>query len=476
MNPMQHPDTGTDFTQIASAIPGPPAIAAASPRRTTRFLRAALGTLALALSSLPATQAREAAVAAPATAAAAAATMGPAIPIGGALRDDNAAVWSRMIELAGGPGARFVVLPTASGDPEAAARGTIAALAAHGAVGEYLPVAPELKNVDNAAAVRDPVLIAKVRAANGVFFTGGDQGRIVDTLRPGGVESPLLLAIRELQQRGGVVAGTSAGAAIMSRTMFRDPGSVITLMKGPLRPGSDFDAGLGFAQSDLFVDQHFLRRGRLGRMLALMQTHGMKLGLGVEEDSAAVLRGDQVEVLGEGGALLVDLTAATTDPKQGAFNIANARLTYLGQGDRYDLRTHVLSPSKAKLDGHLIDPQAKDFKPFYGDAPYALDFLAAGVLVQSMVRIVDGKATEARGLAFDPSPEAAAPRDLGFEFRLSRRADTLGWYDPVASADAYTLANLRLDVVPVRVAQPLFRPWLQEAPQQPDPTARRNVQ
>ena len=389
------------------------------------------------------------------------AATGPAIAIGGALRDDNSAVWSRLIDLAGGPGARFVVLATASGDPEAAARGTIAALTAHGAVAEHLRVAPELKGVDLRQAVRDPALIDKVRAANGVFFTGGDQARIVDTLRPGGVESPLLTAIRELQQRGGVVAGTSAGAAIMSRTMFRDPASVVTLLKGPLRPDQDFGAGLDFARSDLFVDQHFLRRGRLGRMLPLMHARGMTLGLGVEEDSAAILRGDQVEVLGPGGAVLVDLAEAATETKLGAFNLSNVKLTYLGHGDRYDLRTRTLTPSRAKLDGQFINPRAADFKPYYEDAPFALDVLAAGVVLESMTHIVDGRATESRGLAFDASPNAPAPRDLGFEFRFSRRSDTLGWYDPVASADAYTLANVRLDVVPVRVAQPLFGPWRQ---------------
>jgi cyanophycinase len=352
-----------------------------------------------------------------------------------------------------------VVLATASGDPEAAAKGTIAALVAHGAVAEHLPVAPQLQGVDLTEAVRDPALIAKVRAANGVFFTGGDQARIVDTLRPGGEESPLLRAIRELQQRGGVIAGTSAGAAIMSRTMFRDPANVITLMKGPLRSGQDIDAGLGFAHSDLFVDQHFLARGRIGRMLALMHARGMTLGLGVEEDGAAVLQGDQIEVLGIGGALLVDLTDAASDPKLGAFNLANARLTLLGNGDRYDLRTRTLVPSRAKLEGQRIDPRAPEFKPYNEDAPFALDVLAGGIVVDRMVRIVDGKATESRGLAFDASPDAAAPRDLGFEFRFFRRPDTLGWYDPVASADAYTIANIRLDVVPVRVAQPLFVPW-----------------
>ena len=76
-----------------------------------------------------------------------------------------------------------------------------------------------------------------------------------------------------------------------------------------------------------------------------------------------------------------------------------------------------------------------------------------------MIRIVAGRPTESRGLAFDADTRATAPRDLGFEFRFSRRDDTLGWYDPVASADDYTLANIRLDVVPVRVAQPLFRLW-----------------
>jgi cyanophycinase len=384
---------------------------------------------------------------------------GPAIAIGGALRDDNTAVYSRLIQLAGGKGARFVVLATASGDPQAAADGQVAALQAHGAIAEALPVAPELKGVDLAQAVRDPALIAKVRAASGVFFTGGDQARIVDTLRPGGVESPLLVAIRELQQRGGVVAGTSAGAAIMSRTMFRDPASVITLLKGPLRTDTDYGAGLGFAQSDLFVDQHFLARGRLGRMLPLMLSQGMKLGLGVEEDSAAVLIGEEIEVLGTGGALLVDLSEARVDPKLGAFNVSNARLTLLGDGDRFNVHARTLQPARAKLDGQRIDPGAADFKPYFTDAPFALDVLAPKVAMDRMVRIIDGSATEARGLAFDASADAPPPRDLGFEFRFRRGPHALGWYDPVASADAYTLDDIRLDVVPVKVAQPLFSPW-----------------
>jgi cyanophycinase len=245
----------------------------------------------------------------------------------------------------------------------------------------------------------------------------------------------------------------------MSRTMFRDPASVITLLKSPLRAGTDYDAGLGFAQSDLFIDQHFLARGRLGRMLPLMLSQGMRLGLGIEEDSAAVLRGDEVEVLGTGGALLVDLNEASVDADVGAFNVSNARLTLLGDGDRFNLRTRTLQPARAKLAGQRIDPRAPDFKPYFTDAPFALDVLAPKVVTDRMVRIVDGSATEARGLAFDASSDAPPPRDLGFEFRFRRGPHALGWYDPVASADAYTLDDIRLDVAPVRIAQPLFTPW-----------------
>jgi cyanophycinase len=123
------------------------------------------------------------------------------------------------------------------------------------------------------------------------------------------------------------------------------------------------------------------------------------------------------------------------------------------------VRTRTLQPARAKLEGQRIDPRAADFKPYFTDAPFALDVLAPKVVMDRMVRIIDGIPTEALGLAFDASADAPPPRDLGFEFRFRRGPHALGWYDPVASADAYTLDDIRLEVVPVKVAQPLFNPW-----------------
>jgi len=351
-----------------------------------------------------------------------------------------------------------VVFGTASGKPERAAARVVALLESHGAEAEHLPVAPNLPGVDLERAVRDPGLIARVSAARGVFFTGGAQERIVDTLQPGGRPTPLLEAIRGVLDRGGVIAGTSAGAAVMSNVMFRDAPDLLAVMKGTLRAGKEVDRGLGFVAPGLFVDQHFLRRGRLGRMLPLMQAQGLKVGLGVEENSAAILRGDDIEIVGEGGALFVDLGDAASSPAPGAFNLVGARLTYLGDGDRLDVRTRALTPSAAKRAGTRIDPRVAGFEPSLEDPPFLLDVLGEGAILRGMSFVLDGPTAEIRGLAYDARPDAQAPRDLGFEFRFYRGPDTAGWYAEMSGNDAYTIANVRLDVVPVQVARPLYKP------------------
>jgi cyanophycinase len=352
-----------------------------------------------------------------------------------------------------------VVFGTASATPTRAAQSAVAALEAHGAVAEHIAVAPRLEGIDLAQAVRDPELIARVRAARGVFFTGGAQEYIVDTLQPGGQSTPLLDAIRDVLDRDGVIAGTSAGAAVMSRVMFRDPPDPVGVMKGALRPGQDIDTGLGFAGPDLFVDQHFLRRGRLGRMLPLMQSQGLKTGIGVEENSAAILRGHEIEVVGNGGVLFVDLATATSNVQLGAFNVAGVRLTYLGDGDRLDLRSRAVTPAPAKALGTRLDPRATGFEPSLADTPFLLDVLGDGAILRGMTYALDGPQAEVRGLAFDARPEARAPRDLGFEFRFYRGADTAGWFTSGFGDEAYTVVNVRLDVRPVQVAQPLYRAW-----------------
>lgn len=385
---------------------------------------------------------------------------GPVVVIGGALREGNAPVWERLVALAGGTGARIAVLPTASDDPARAAASTVATLRRYGAEAFELPVAPRLAGSDARSAARDPRWVAQLQDADGVFFTGGEQARIVDTLAPVGEASPLLEAIRALHVRGGLVAGTSAGAAVMSRVMIRDAENVVDVLKGRMREGQELGTGLGFAGDRLIVDQHFLERGRLGRLLPVLVERGLTLGLGVPEDTATIVRGDEVEVIGSHGVLLVELDEADRAPGRKPFTLRNARLSLLGDGDRVNLRTRVVTPAARKQSGQFIDPAAAGFEPYYSGVPFYLDVLGVNTVREAMTRLLDSPAAEARGLAFD----AAAPPDdplaaLGFEFRFHKAPGTRGWYEGGGDGESYTIVGMRLDVTPVRVARPLYGAW-----------------
>ena len=384
---------------------------------------------------------------------------GTAVAIGGGLKSDNDQIYNRLIDAAGGKSARWVVLGTASENPNGSAAQVVQQFKQRGVVAVALPVSPLLKDRPVAEVVRDPALVAQVRAAQGVYFTGGAQARIVDSILPGGVPTPLLQAIWAVYRAGGVVAGTSAGAAIMSSTMFRDAPDVLGALKGQLRDGHEVDSGLGFMGTQLFVDQHFLKRGRIGRMLPLMRAKGYGLGLGVEENSAAVLKGDTVEILGR--ALVVNLADARSDPALGAFNLANIRVSLLDTGDTLRLSDGRITPAAAKGRGDVLDPAVPGYKPYYSLPPFQVDMLGDNVIATAMSQLIDASYNEVLGIAFHPRPAAGdALGALGFEFRLRKGPGSIGWTTEAGGGEDYTVRDLRLDVRPIRLAQPLYSPWV----------------
>jgi cyanophycinase len=235
---------------------------------------------------------------------------------------------------------------------------------------------------------------------------------------------------------------------------------VVNVMKGQFRDGKEVDHGLGFVGPNLFVDQHFLKRGRFGRMIPLMLSKGYKLGLGVDEDCAAVVQGDRVEVIGVSGALLVDLNDAQTNPALDVLNVTGARLTYLDGGDAYDLGTRQIQPSKRKLRGKKLDPNAPGYKPEYTTEAFYVDMLGDTIISNAMGYLIDSSLKETRGLAFDAKSVPTAPlADLGFGFRLYKGKDSVGWYSDEFGAEEYSVANLYLDITPVRMPRPLYVPW-----------------
>lgn len=128
--------------------------------------------------------------------------------------------------------------------------------------------------------------IEAIKRATGIFFTGGDQLHI--TALPGATEMDA--AIRRRCEKGAVLAGTSAGAAMMSNSMFVRGSSETNPRFGSvgLGPGMDFVRGV-------LIDTHFSQRGRMGRMMAAVAHYPQDIGLGIDEDTAILIEGDKFE-------------------------------------------------------------------------------------------------------------------------------------------------------------------------------------
>lgn len=256
---------------------------------------------------------------------------GPLVVIGGALDPGNEAIYRAILERAL-PGAPICVLPTASGQPRRSMTGYVKDFNRYGGRGAGLGVPITAGRPRRAAAAR---LLERLADCGGFFFTGGDQSRIVDVLRPGGEPSPADAMLRERWRRGAVVAGTSAGAAMMSDPMIGGGSSTDAFEHGVTAEEDELGVwvrdGMGFLESAL-VDQHCLMRGRLGRLLVAVAARSEhRRGLCVDEDTAWVVEEDEATVVGAAGVAILDLEGARPAAGRG---FRGGLLWLLGDGDR----------------------------------------------------------------------------------------------------------------------------------------------
>lgn len=185
---------------------------------------------------------------------------------------------------------------------------------------------------------------AKLADASGVFFTGGDQLRIASQIG----DTPIERAVLDLHLRGGLIAGTSAGASVMSETMLVKGSGAESHRIGDLHMAP----GLGLIR-DVIIDQHFAERGRIGRLLGAVAQNPRLLGIGIDEDTAIIVEGRRFHVVGDGAVTVVDGTCVTHS------NIAEARpeLTL----SMHDVRLHMLSAGdRFDLDLRRAEGAAKD--------------------------------------------------------------------------------------------------------------------
>ena len=250
------------------------------------------------------------------------------IPIGGAEdRSHDRLIHRRFVELSGGDGADIVVIPTAS-ELETTGNDYNRIFRDLGAASvDFLPIARRA-DCDN------PRYLEMLDSATGIFLTGGNQLRLSTIL--GG--TAVAQRIRRRNAAGAAVAGTSAGASIMSEHMIAGGDS----NSSPVEGAVSLAPGLGLTNA-VIIDQHFTQRNRLGRLLTASSYNPFLIGLGIDEDTAAFIGPDGVfEVVGSGSVTVVDAANMThssmweASPGQ-ALTLLGLKVDVMGAGCRYDL-------------------------------------------------------------------------------------------------------------------------------------------
>lgn len=190
----------------------------------------------------------------------------------------------------------------------------------------------------NRAEAQAQVATKAISGATGVFFTGGNQARLASVLRG----TALGNRVTQMYHDGVVVGGTSAGASVVSEHMV----ALGTAGETPKQRMASLAQGLGLLP-DVVVDQHFAQRGRFGRLLALVAASPSLLGMGVDEDTSAIVRDETVmEVYGRGAVFLAEADTAVTNAYAARGTdpilISGAKVHFLPSGTTFDLGSRQL--------------------------------------------------------------------------------------------------------------------------------------
>lgn len=273
--------------------------------------------------------------------------------IGGAEdRIGRSVVLKRFVKLAGGRKSHIVVIPTASGyskEVSEAYRDVFTRLRG----GEVDVVDPKTRR-----DASDPAMVELLDQATGVFLTGGSQSKLAQNI----VGTPVGIAIHRAYERGVVIAGTSAGASIMSRFMISLGEEGLT----PRQRSSQISAGLGLVEN-IIIDQHFDQRGRYGRLMSMVASSPNLLGMGIDENTAAEIRdGRAMSIIGAGSIFLIDARNAITDApdaRRGApLLVSGAVVHSLPTGSTFDLEHVELTDFVERhpdIDGAVVPAQVR---------------------------------------------------------------------------------------------------------------------
>jgi cyanophycinase len=255
---------------------------------------------------------------------------GKLVIVGGAQTSE---IVKKYVELAGGSGARIIVIPNAGSEPVRWSKVQVEEFEEFGAKADYLLFTRETAD--------DEANLKKMDWANAVFFLGGDQSDLARDM----LGTKLLSKVFDIYNSGGTVGGSSAGAAIMSEVMITgnelvnkdSTVSFVTIEKGNV----EVKTGFGFLKNAI-VDQHFLKRKRHNRTIASLIEHPNLFGIAIDESTGIIVYPDETfEVLGSYQVLVYDPIDGNNirEDKNGNLGISDMKLHVLISGDKFDMKT-----------------------------------------------------------------------------------------------------------------------------------------
>ncbi|MFH1198049.1 MAG: cyanophycinase [bacterium] len=239
----------------------------------------------------------------------------------------------KYIELAGDTDSKITIFPMASSEPLETALEEKEEFIKFGCKNV------EVINCSNNSADTDSNF-AKLENTKAIFFSGGDQARLTAAL----LGTKLFEKIKSIYFNGGVVGGTSAGAAVMSEIMITGNEIInkdsVTIFKTIQKGNVETIEGFGFLKT-VVIDQHFILRKRSNRLISVMLEHPEMIGIGIDESTAIIVKPDSTfEVFGDRTVMVVDPTEAksikTND--EGLFSVSGIKIDIMQSGETYDLK------------------------------------------------------------------------------------------------------------------------------------------
>ncbi len=251
---------------------------------------------------------------------------GTLVIVGGGTRPDE--VMDAYVHSAGGKSAVVCLIATATEDPDGAFTALKPSIDRLGGTLVNLSV----RKREDATL---PTTLEQAAKCTGFWFSGGDQNRVGDAI----VGTALQKLLLKMYHSGATVGGSSAGAAIMSHVMLTGDDLNGTSSIEEIGPGAyKTREGMGFLPENVIVDQHFLRRNRENRLISVLMDHPDHLGIGIDEETAILVRDGHAKVIGNRKVMIFDPESMEL---QGD-TFAGMQIHLLAKGQGINLRTRKL--------------------------------------------------------------------------------------------------------------------------------------